>query len=120
MACEFVLCFAGAWSQRLSRLEAAIELGDAAEGVDAALSLKSGASMAGALRLAALASRMHQCFRRDGHVPLKTATGASTLAHLRSIGGRTVAALERVAAEMERTGAVGQDCGSAGRSELPE
>lgn len=46
------------WPQRRARLAAALRLGDNATALDAALSLRTAASMAGAVRLAAAADRI--------------------------------------------------------------
>ncbi|HXD28916.1 MAG TPA: hypothetical protein VN621_09205 [Arthrobacter sp.] len=58
-AAAFVDRFVRLWPGRLHRLHVAVAGRDADAGRDAALSLVSGASMAGALRLAGLGTRLH-------------------------------------------------------------
>lgn len=60
---RFVMQFCSLWPTRLSRLEDAAHGINSAAGQDAALSLKSGAFMAGATALAELAEQMFQAFR---------------------------------------------------------
>lgn len=60
---RFVMQFCSLWPTRLSRLEDAAQGTNSAAGQDAALSLKSGAFMAGATALAELAEQMFQAFR---------------------------------------------------------
>lgn len=60
---RFVMQFCSLWPTRLSRLEEAAHGTNSAAGQDAALSLKSGAFMAGATALAELAEQMFQAFR---------------------------------------------------------
>ncbi|MGY3564726.1 Hpt domain-containing protein [Sinomonas sp. RB5] len=54
------------WPQRRERLAAALAVGSAADSLDAALSLRTAASMAGALRLADAADRIVACVRAEG------------------------------------------------------
>lgn len=60
---RFVVQFCAMWPTRLERLETASHTADSAAGQDAALSLKSSASMAGATKLAELAECLHRAFR---------------------------------------------------------
>lgn len=60
---RFVMQFCSMWPARLSRLEEAAHRTNSAAGQDAALSLKSGAFMAGATALAELAEQMFKAFR---------------------------------------------------------
>lgn len=62
---RFVMQFCSLWPTRLSRLEDAAHGTNSAAGQDAALSLKSGAFMAGATALAELAEQMFEAFRNN-------------------------------------------------------
>lgn len=62
---EFIAQFGALWPTRIARLHRALESNDRAAGEDAALSLKSAATMAGAHDLATLAVRLHAAFRDD-------------------------------------------------------
>lgn len=59
---RFIGQFCSMWPGRLERLESAMYSSNSAEGQDAALSLKSGALMAGATQLAELADCLHRAF----------------------------------------------------------
>lgn len=60
---RFVVQFCSMWPTRLERLIEAACSANSAAGQDAALSLKSSASMAGAAKLAELAGSLHHAFR---------------------------------------------------------
>lgn len=60
---EFIAQFRSLWPTRIARLRKALASNDAAGGEDAALSLKSAATMAGAHDLAALSVQLHSAFR---------------------------------------------------------
>lgn len=60
---RFIMQFCSMWPTRLSRLEEAAYGTNSVVGQDAALSLKSGAFMAGATALAELAEQMFEAFR---------------------------------------------------------
>ncbi|WP_411732888.1 Hpt domain-containing protein [Paeniglutamicibacter sp.] len=62
---EFIAQFSFLWPTRIARLRRALASNDRAAGEDAALSLKSAATMAGAHDLATLAVQLHEAFRDD-------------------------------------------------------
>lgn len=89
---EFIAQFSSLWPTRIARLNKALASKDAAAGEDAALSLKSAATMAGAHILATLAIQLHAAFR-DGDDALQgeligriTRAGTSILAVLAEPG----------------------------------
>lgn len=64
---EYILMFKSLWPSRVARLRDALSSNDQEVGEDAALSLRSSATMAGANELAGLAWQLHQAFR-EGNV----------------------------------------------------
>ena len=61
----FITNFESMWPTRISRLISALATGDAHAGEDAALSLGTAATMAGAKELARLALLLHSAFRHE-------------------------------------------------------
>lgn len=82
---RFVVQFCSMWPTRLKRLEDALCSCNSAEGQDAALSLKSGASMAGATELALLAELLHAAFR-DKLLEMQR----ELIAMIREVGRRSI------------------------------
>jgi hypothetical protein len=101
------------WPQRRARLAATLALGDAAAAVDAALSLRTAASMAGAVRLADAADRIVGRLRADG-----TRAARPLLPQALACGDVTAVVLARgLPAEPAAAAAArGQRTQSAGRS----
>ncbi len=62
---EFIRQFKVLLPLRITRLNQALAFGDGTAGEDAALSLKSAATMAGAHGMARLAFQLHEAFRND-------------------------------------------------------
>lgn len=62
---EFIAQFRSLWPTRIARLNKAFAFNDTAAGEDAALSLKTAATMAGAHDLATLAVQLHGAFRDE-------------------------------------------------------
>lgn len=99
----FVERFIRLWPVRRERLHLAVEHCDTDAGKDAALSLTSSASMAGAHRLAELGSRLH------AGVPASTsppawADAAGLMAELDRVGEDSIADVARLAHHICRTG----------------
>ncbi|MET1033860.1 MAG: hypothetical protein ABWX68_01305 [Arthrobacter sp.] len=107
-ALAFFERFAALWPVRRERLRGAIGRRDVTAGLDAALSLKSGACMAGAFTLAGAGDRLHALIGR-GAAPT-TATGLgpdapwadaeALMAELDVLGERTVSALRGLAGDL--------------------
>lgn len=68
---EYILMFKSLWPSRVARLRDALSSNDRDMGEDAALSLCSSATMAGAYELAGLALQLQQAFR-EGTVGART------------------------------------------------
>lgn len=94
---EFVNRFVSLWPSRLERLMEAVVQGDCETFRDASLSLKSGASMAGATALAALGDRLHR-IASDPDAPDACARAREAMADLERLGGLSVEALAALAA----------------------
>ncbi|GAA1496767.1 Hpt domain-containing protein [Paeniglutamicibacter kerguelensis] len=85
---RFVVQFCSMWPTRLKRLEEALRSCNSDAGEDAALSLKSGASMVGARELAELAEWLHGAFR-DKLVDVQR----KLIAMIREVGLRSIQVL---------------------------
>ena len=85
---RFVAQFCSMWPTRLNRLEEALGSCNSDAGQDAALSLKSGASMVGARELAELAEWLHGAFR-DELVDVQR----KLIAMIREVGRRSIQVL---------------------------
>ncbi|MGG5753427.1 Hpt domain-containing protein [Zafaria sp. Z1313] len=88
--------FTRMWGGRCERLERAVVERDADAGMDAALSLKSGAAMLGALPLASLAQEMHAAARAAGCTGLWT-PAERLLTTLQGLGSATAVELDAIA-----------------------
>lgn len=82
---RFVVQFCSMWPTRLKRLEEALCSCNSEAGQDAALSLKSGASMVGARELAELAEWLHGAFQ-DKLVDVQR----KLIAMIREVGRRSI------------------------------
>ncbi|MGP9618171.1 Hpt domain-containing protein [Arthrobacter sp. AOP36-A1-22] len=94
-AAAFVDRFVRLWPQRRRRLHLAVDQHDVAAGLDAALSLSSGASMAGANSLAALASRLHEGIP-TANTPGAWRKAAAMLDELDQLGNATISDVVRL------------------------
>lgn len=97
----FVTRFIGLWPVRRQRLRLAIEQRNHEQGRDAALSVCSGASMAGALRMAELGARLHARIPATAH-PSAWSAAARTMDELDRLGAESVLDLARVARGMSQ------------------
>ena len=85
---RFVVQFCSMWPTRLKRLEEALRSCNSDAGEDAALSLKSGASMVGGRELVELAEWLHGAFR-DKLVDVQR----KLIAMIREVGLRSIQVL---------------------------
>lgn len=95
----FVERFIRLWPVRSERLHHAVEHCDAKAGKDAALSLSSGASMAGAHQLAALGFRLHSMVPDSAASPAWSTT-ADMMEELDRLGEESVADVTRLAGQI--------------------
>jgi hypothetical protein len=95
----FVERFVALWPVRCERLKNSAAKGDCEAFCDAALSLKSGAAMAGAVGLAALGEHLHE-IARDPHRDDAWDRAREAVADLEPLGTRSVAELSAVAASV--------------------
>lgn len=95
-AVAFVNRFVNMWPLRRQRLHLAIEQHDSEQGQDAALSLCSGAAMAGAYRLAELGTQLGASIPETTRSPA-WCTAAGILHELDRLGAESVADVARLA-----------------------
>ncbi|WP_417217158.1 hypothetical protein [Arthrobacter sp.] len=98
-ASDFAGRFVRLWPVRCARLHLAVERCDGADGRDAALSLVSSATLAGAHRLAELGSLLHARMPATAR-PADWSRAAELIDELDRLGGLSVAEVARLAREI--------------------